>query len=226
MPASSQGLPTSGMRATVRRSCEQAILTASIQGRCGVWPSNSSQPAIGALLQLVSEPMTSNVAAVGALVDRQRQAPVALLGDHPVVHVRAASRARAPPAEPPGCQTHRAASPALIGSRSVVHGDEPLVDQPEDQIGAAAPADAGSGGVLLRRDRAGPCARGLARTSARDVLADVGAAREPSRLPADRRKMPNSSIGAMTARPLTLESRSLPYRSQARCGRCRCPRRR
>ena len=87
MPASSQGLPTSGMRLTVAPHFAQAILTASIHGRCGEWPSNSSQPSTARSFSSSSLPMTSNVPQACAVVDRQRQAPVALLGDHPVVHV-------------------------------------------------------------------------------------------------------------------------------------------
>ena len=61
MPASSQGLPTSVMREATAPHCGQAILTASIQGRCGVCPSNSSQPSTARSRSSVSLPRTSKL---------------------------------------------------------------------------------------------------------------------------------------------------------------------
>ena len=61
MPASSHGLPTSGMRETGAPHFAQAIFTASMNGRCGEWPSNSSQPSTARSFSSVSLPMTSNV---------------------------------------------------------------------------------------------------------------------------------------------------------------------
>ncbi len=61
IPASSQGLPTSGIRATGSPHDGQAILTASTNGRWGVWPSNASQPSTARRSSSSRPPMTSNV---------------------------------------------------------------------------------------------------------------------------------------------------------------------
>src|SRR5436305_1844704 len=45
MPASSQGLPTSGMRDIRFPVFGFLIFTTSTQGRCGEWPSKRSQPS-------------------------------------------------------------------------------------------------------------------------------------------------------------------------------------
>ncbi len=86
--------------------------------------------------------------AVGAGPDRQRQAVVALLADHPVGHVPEPvelallqADARRQPGGPPG-------RVAQLGPQRI-HGDEPLVDQAEDDLGAAAPADRVRVAVLL-----------------------------------------------------------------------------
>ena len=63
MPASSQGLPTSGMRETFSPHFEQLILTASIQGLCGEWPANSSQPSTARCFQLLLAADDFDVAA-------------------------------------------------------------------------------------------------------------------------------------------------------------------
>ena len=87
-----------------------------------------------------------HVAAFRALVDRERQTPVPLLADHPVVHVaqpvQLAVQAEVwDPVDPLGdlfeLLTHG------------IHGDEPLVYQPEDEFGLAAPADRIAVGVRL-----------------------------------------------------------------------------
>src|SRR5262245_57077881 len=79
-----------------------------------------------------------DIAALSAFEDWQRQTPVALLGDHPVVHVREpielAVQAEAwIPLRRPGSVHHRLPE--------VIHGDVPLVDQSEDEVRAAAPAN-------------------------------------------------------------------------------------
>ena len=61
MPASSHGLPTSAIRSTGAPHDEQAILTASTYGRCGVWPSNASQPSTARSRSSSRPPTTSNV---------------------------------------------------------------------------------------------------------------------------------------------------------------------
>ena len=154
MPASSHGLPTSLIRSTGSPHVGQAIFTASTNGRCGVWPSNASQPSTARSLKLLPAADDLERAARLAVVDRQRQSPVALLADHPVVHVQE-------PVELPFVA--EAGDPAdlvddlhdlvaearvdlllrQLGSGLVVdraHADEPLVDEPEDERRAAAPA--------------------------------------------------------------------------------------
>ena len=64
MPASSHGLPTSGTRWAVPPHFAQAIFTASTHGRCGVWPSNSSQPATARAFSSSRPPMTSKCVAL------------------------------------------------------------------------------------------------------------------------------------------------------------------
>ena len=78
-----------------------------------------------------------DVAAL-ALPDRQREAVVALLGDHPVVHV----------AQPVELALHTEGGHPVDAPRDLhhvvpqlVHRDEPLIDDPEDQLAVAAPAD-------------------------------------------------------------------------------------
>ena len=59
MPASNHGLPTSRMREIGAPQEEQAILTASIHGRCGEWPANSGQPSTARACNSCSLPITS-----------------------------------------------------------------------------------------------------------------------------------------------------------------------
>src|SRR6516162_7889235 len=59
MPASSQGLPTSGMRDIRLLVFGFLILTRSIHGRWGVCPSNLSQPETARFFNSSREPMTS-----------------------------------------------------------------------------------------------------------------------------------------------------------------------
>ncbi len=61
MPASSHGLPTSLIRSTGAPQPAQAIRTASTYGRCGVWPSNASQPSTARSCSSSRPPMTSTV---------------------------------------------------------------------------------------------------------------------------------------------------------------------
>ena len=96
----------------------------------------------GALPQLVLTADDLDVAA-GALVDGQGQAVVALLGDHPVFHVLEPVEL-APQAE----LGYPADLPGYVGDAvpQLVHGDEPLVHQAENELAVAAPAD----GVAVR----------------------------------------------------------------------------
>ena len=119
----------------------------------------------GQLLQLVLR--TDHVEMAALLVianpDRQRQAVVALLADHPVVHVaqpvQFAFVAEAGYPADVVHHLHDLVAQALLylfrrhfAARLVVersHVDEPLVHQTEDQLGAAAPADRVAVGVIL-----------------------------------------------------------------------------
>jgi hypothetical protein len=65
IPASSHGLPTSAMRWTGSPHDGQAIVTSSTHGRCGVWPSNRSQPATARSRSSSRPPITSNVPHFG-----------------------------------------------------------------------------------------------------------------------------------------------------------------
>src|SRR5262245_43379415 len=60
MPASSQGLPTSGMRDDCPPHLAHLILTRSTHGRCGGWPANLSMPATARCFNSSRPPMTSN----------------------------------------------------------------------------------------------------------------------------------------------------------------------
>src|SRR3989337_3295 len=117
----------------------------------------------GALLQLLAAADDVERPARRAVVDRQRQAPVALLADHPVVHVQEPVELplvaeRRDPADlvddlhdlvaEAGVHLGR----AELVPRAVIHGphrDEPLVDQPEQERGAAPPAMRLAMGVRL-----------------------------------------------------------------------------
>src|SRR6266576_591402 len=88
------------------------------------------------------------------VVDRQRQAPVALLADHPVAHVdQPVELPLVPEAGDPADLVddfHDLVAEARVdlllrqlGPRFVVdraHADEPLVDEPEDERRLATPA--------------------------------------------------------------------------------------
>ena len=92
----------------------------------------------GPLPQLVLVADDLEVTALLAFPDGQRQAPVALLGDHPVVHVAQPVQL---PLQPEGGDPADLPRDVHDVVAQLVHGDEPLVHQPEDELGAAAPAD-------------------------------------------------------------------------------------
>jgi len=92
----------------------------------------------GAALEFLFVPDDLVMLAGVARPERQRQPPVPLLGDHPVVHV----------AEPVqlALQPERWNPPNLPGDvhhvmAQFVHADEPLVHQAKDEFRLAAPAD-------------------------------------------------------------------------------------
>ena len=97
MPASSQGLPTSLMRSTGSPQLAAGDLHGVDPGPVRAVALELVPALDGALLQLGLGADDLEVAAVLAVVDRQREAVVALLRDHPVVHVacsQSSSRAR------------------------------------------------------------------------------------------------------------------------------------
>ena len=142
MPASSHGLPTSGMRDTGAPHFAQAIFTASMNGLCGEWPSNIVPALDGALLQLRLAADDLERAARLAVVDRQREAVVALLRDHPVVHVlQPVQLARQAEVRDPADLLRDVGD--LVAQ--LVHADEPLVDQAEDELACRSASSAGSG---------------------------------------------------------------------------------
>ena len=88
--------------------------------------------------------------AVGALPDRQGEAVVALLADHPVAHVPEPVELALLEADARRQPRHLARGSAdRLAQR--IHGDEPLVDEAEDQLRPAAPAVGVGVGVLLGR---------------------------------------------------------------------------
>ena len=106
--------------------------------------------------------------AVGALPDRQRQAVVALLADHPVAHVSQPvelALLEADPLRQPGHRARRGAD--RLAQR--VHGDEPLVDEPEDRAASRSASSAGTSACSSPSPRAGPCVSRSATTAARHV---------------------------------------------------------
>ena len=215
MPASSHGLPTSLIRSTGAPQPGQAIVTSSIHGRCGVWPSKRSQPATARSRSSSRPPMTSTVPHVRAVVDRQRQAPVALLADHPVVHVpEPVELALVAEVGDPAdlvddlhdlvAQAGVDLLPAQRLARLVVdrpHADEPLVDEAEDERRAASPAVRVA--VDVRLEAVEPPGR---LEVLDDRLADVAARRDRSATRSRRGRCPISSIGATTGSPSALPS--------------------
>ena len=138
MPASSHGFPTS-----LIRPASPAQLAAADLDRVDVRPvrrvAGERLVALdGALLELDLGAEDVEPAARLALEDGQREPPVALLRDHPVVHVPE-------PVELVLAAELRDPADAL-GDRHdlrarLVHADEPLVDDAEEELGGAAPAD-------------------------------------------------------------------------------------
>ena len=117
------------------------------------------------LAQLLAAADDLDRAARAAVVDRQRQAPVALLADHPVVHVAepvelALVAEVGDPADPVD-DLHDLVAQAgvdLLGrqrlARLVVdraHADVPLVDEAEDAAASRSASSAGSGGGTVSR---------------------------------------------------------------------------
>ena len=154
MPASSQGLPTSRMRSLAAPQDGAGDAHGIDIGPVRRVPLQLLPARDGAALQLLATADHVEGAAGGALPDGQRQAPVALLGDHPVAHraqpVELALVAEAgQPADVIDHVHDLVAQAALqlrrrqLRPRHVVdraHVDVPLVHHPEQQRRAAAPA--------------------------------------------------------------------------------------
>src|SRR5439155_7171230 len=97
-------------------------------------------PALdGAFVQLVAAPDYLPGIALAADPDRERQAVVALLADHPVAHV-------SEPVELALLETDALRQPLdlarHLGDRLAqrIHADEPLIHQAENELRAAPPA--------------------------------------------------------------------------------------
>src|SRR5580700_1686690 len=86
MPASSHGLPTSATREDKPPHFSQRILTASMYGRCGEFPSKVSQPSTARFFNS-SAADHREVLALVANPNRQSEPPETFLRDHPVAHV-------------------------------------------------------------------------------------------------------------------------------------------
>ena len=87
MPASSHGLPTSRMRSTGAAAARTGDLHRVDERPMGRMALERLPALDGALAQLLAAADDLHRAARRAVVDRQRQPVVALLGDHPVAHV-------------------------------------------------------------------------------------------------------------------------------------------
>ncbi len=181
-------------------------------GDAGVWPSNSLPAGDRPLAELLPSADHVEGAAGGAVVDRQRQPPVALLADHPVVHVQEpvelALVAEAGDPPDPVHDLHDLVAEArvdLLGvssraaGRRRAHADEPLVDQPEEERRPAAPAVRVAVPVRLQAVEDSRAARGAPRSGSA-----TSAHSRPVRHPNPSRKRPASSRGAMTGRPSAL----------------------
>ena len=146
---------------------------------CG--PRTRPSPRPRARCSSSRPPMTSTRAARRAVVDRQRQAPVALLADHPVVHVAEPVELAlvAEVGDPADLvdDVHDLVAQARVDllrrerlARLVVdraHRDEPLVDEAEQRAACRSASSADSGGCTARGGRSARAARGRRRSARR-----------------------------------------------------------
>ncbi len=154
MPASSHGLPTSGMRVD-RLAARRAGDLHGVHERPVRRVALERVPALDrAALELLAPADDVERAALPAVVDRQREAVVALLGDHPVAHVQqpvelalvAEPRDPADPVDDLHDLVPEARVDLRLGQRlaglvvDLAHADVPLVDEPEQQRRPAPPA--------------------------------------------------------------------------------------
>ena len=164
MPASSHGLPTSGMRDIRLPVFGFRIFTLSIHGRCGVWPSNSFQPSTARAFSSSRLPITSKSVGsssstqIGSARPQNRffeiiQSPM----------FRSQSSSRAVPLIDSGRNVtsgshhlHDLAAEALLACSRRPHVDEPLVHEPVEQFRLAPPAVRVAVDVRARWRTAGP----------------------------------------------------------------------
>ena len=165
MPASSQGLPTSLMRADRFAALAAGDLDRVDPGPVRAsGPRTRSQPSTARSPQLVLG--ADDLERCRRLRIRRSAAPGPSSASW-----RSSSRpcCAASPARAPG-RTPGSRSPLRVTSHhrlaQLVHADEPLVDQPEDQLGAAAPADRVAVRVLLGAIEQALLARGCRRSAA------------------------------------------------------------
>ena len=186
-----------------------------------------------ALVELLAAADDLDRAARRAVVDRQRQAPVALLADHPVVHVaQPVELALVAEVRDPADlvdDVHDLVAQAgvdLLGgqrlARLVVqrtHADEPLVDEAEDERRPAAPAVRVAVGDGLE-----PVEPVLALEVLDDRLGDIAHVAPDQRPePVEEDARPRRAARRPAARA-PCRAGSPRRRSPGRCGRSRSPR--
>ena len=182
----------------------------------------------GALAELVLRADDLPRVAIDALPDRQRQAVVALLADHPVAHV-------SEPVELALLEADVRRQPRHVARRAAhrlaqrVHGDEPLVDEAEDQLRPTAPAMGVRVRIALGRHQqpsalevGGDVLRQVGRVGVVGGLRQRGRSASRSR----RRRRRTRRSGRSPAGRTPSRARSPPARSPGRCGRCLSSRRR
>ena len=145
MPASSHGLPTSGMRDIRLPVFGLRILTLSIHGRCGVWPSNSVPAFDGALLQFLAAADDFEVVGSSRPPRSAARGPRSASSRSSSRPCSGASRSsRAWPLIDSGRNVDLLSTTFMMSPRSPrgcrPHVDEPLVDQAVEQFRLAAPA--------------------------------------------------------------------------------------
>ena len=217
MPASSHGLPTSGMR-----------LIGLPQPRAGDLDRVDPRPVRRMALELVpalrrrarcsssAPPMTSNALA------RRRSTRSAAPGPSSASS-RSSSRAccAASPARAPARTRGSSGSgwsTSIIISRSSSMRDEPLVHQPEDELACCSASSAGSGGGTARAEQ-----HALLRADSSAIGAATSLTGTP-RQPVEAVDVDAVFVQRRNRRQAELlaQRESLLRRSPARCGRCPC----
>ena len=232
-PRPATGCRRRAIRSTGSPHDGQAIVTASTYGPVRRVALERVPALDRPLVELLAPADDVERAARLAVVDRQRQAPVALLADHPVVHVQEpvelalVAEARDPAdlvddlhdlvAEAGVDLRRRQLVARLVVDRA--HRDVPLVDEPEERAASRTASSAGSGGCTARGGRSSPRARGRRRSARRRRGRRGRSASRTRRGTARSRRSARSPAARAPCR-----AGSPRRRSPARCGRCRCPR--